>query len=58
MADTPSKMDTRNQRSFTFTFTEVGDKQAYIKHAKETYDSDLAGLIRKLLKLDKDGTPK
>lgn len=53
MADTDkSKMDTRNERSYTFVFDEVGQKQRWIDYAKRVHRMKLPQLLQKLLEED------
>lgn len=49
----PSKMDTRNQRSYTFVFDEVGDKESWLEYAKRVHRMKLPQLLQKLLADDK-----
>lgn len=53
MPDTAkSKMNTRNARSYTFVFEEVGYKQRWIDYARRVHRMKLPQLIHKLLEED------
>ncbi|TGE05578.1 hypothetical protein [Hymenobacter fodinae] len=50
--DKPAKMDTRNQRSYTFVFDEVGDKEKWLAYAQRVHRMKLPQLLQKLLEAD------
>lgn len=47
-----TKMDTRSERSYTFVFDEVGQKQRWLAYARRIHRTTLPQLIQKLLDED------